>query len=222
MQQNILTALISKDFWQKLGHYVGLSGKPKRSAMTDFESLKKFIESRASHVSQTALYGYMKTRAGTRFPEMFEDPGMLMSINIAKWQVWMSCVSDLTVYLGALITQRSVHSAEDVSKMMGQLAEEIVAGTGSPEDAGDNFEEARQSYIQRVRDSLLDRIADDETAFSQSPAALVKWSPIADELKVRDVEIVENSMRFRWIEVRRSARELLDGDSIMSNYLSAD
>jgi len=55
---------------------------------------------------------------------------------------------------------------------------------------------------------------DNDSIFSQSPEALYYWSPIADELKTRDEEIVRNSVRFRWIEVRRSVREKLDIESI--------
>ena len=55
---------------------------------------------------------------------------------------------------------------------------------------------------------------DDETVFSASPEALYYWSPIADELKQRDETIVKNSIRFRWIEVRRLTRRVLDGEAL--------
>ena len=62
---------------------------------------------------------------------------------------------------------------------------------------------------------------DDDSIFSQSPEALYYWSPIADELKIRDEEIVRNSVRFRWIEVRRSARQLLNIGSILQSEADA-
>ena len=68
--------------------------------------------------------------------------------------------------------------------------------------------------MQRISscDWKLER--DDDTVFSQSPEALFYWSPIADELKERDETIVKNSIRFRWIEVRRSTRSMLDCDAL--------
>jgi len=98
-------------FWRLVKRYIGggfkgLLGRglgSRRRAVDTPTALGEFIHTRASHVAQTALYGYMKTRAGTRFPALFEDPAMLSSINIAKWHVWAACVSDLAVYSGALL-----------------------------------------------------------------------------------------------------------------------
>ena len=38
---------------------------------------------------------------------------------------------------------------------------------------------------------------------------------MVDELKQLDAEIVRNSVRFRWIEVRRDLREMLDAAAVM-------
>ena len=35
--------------------------------------LQNFVQERAAHVTQTTLYGYLKTRIGTRFRLMIED-----------------------------------------------------------------------------------------------------------------------------------------------------
>ena len=200
---------------------MGLGKGSRTSAMVDLATTRKFIETRASHVSQSTLYGYSKTRAGTQFPELFENPKMLESINIAKWQIWLACISDLTVYIGALISRDTGITNEKVQPLMQQIAQSVLGDIGVPEEAGVEFPAACARYAARIRNTDWEKIPDDETAFSASPDALVKWSPIADELKQRDEEIVENSIRFRWIEVRRSVRELLDAPSIVTNTSSA-
>ena len=58
--------------------------------------------------------------------------------------------------------------------------------------------------------------------FSASPEALFYWSPIADELKDLDEKIVRNSIRYRWIEVRRSLRKLLDCDALAQTLRAAE
>lgn len=217
MIKALKNALFSKSSWKSLGEYMGLGKGGKAAAMVDLPSTRKFIETRASHVSQSTLYGYLKTRAGTRFPELFENPQMLESINIAKWQIWLACISDLTIYIGGLIRRDTGLKNDKIRELMQQITTEVLEDIGIPEEAGVDFESSRNNYLKRIQDVDWGSISDDETAFSQSPDALVKWSPIADELKIRDEEIVENSMRFRWIEVRRSVRELLDSPSIVSN-----
>ena len=52
-------------------------------------------------------------------------------------------------------------------------------------------------------------------SFGTSPAALVRWAPIAPELKRHDEEIVENSVRFAWQEVRADLDRRLDAEAII-------
>ena len=44
------------------------------------KDLKNFIQERSAHVTQTTLYGYIKTRIGSRYAMMFEDDVFLKSI----------------------------------------------------------------------------------------------------------------------------------------------
>ena len=57
-----------------LGDYVGIGKNKINETIADRDSLAAFLGTRASHVAQTSLYGYLRTRAGTRFPELFENP----------------------------------------------------------------------------------------------------------------------------------------------------
>ncbi|MEO1848454.1 MAG: esterase, partial [Pseudomonadota bacterium] len=75
----------------------------KLEPIVNTDGLGEFIDTRSSLVAQTSLYGYIKTRAGTRFPDLFENEEFLRSINIAKWQIWAACVSDLAVFSGGLL-----------------------------------------------------------------------------------------------------------------------
>ena len=73
-----------------------LSDKFKKINST--EELQVFIQERSAHVTQTTLYGYIKTRIGSRYAMMFEDKKFSESINIAKWNIYVSCLSDCTAY----------------------------------------------------------------------------------------------------------------------------
>ena len=47
------------------------------------EDLKDFIQARSAHVTQTTLYGYLKTRMGHKFTLMVDDEIFSKSINLA-------------------------------------------------------------------------------------------------------------------------------------------
>ncbi len=194
---------------------MGLGKSRETAPLSDAESLGIFLQARASHIAQTALYGYLRTRAGTRYPELFKQPEMLLSINMAKWQVWLACLSDLTIYIGGLIAQRTHATSADISTVLSAIINTILTETGIPDGASTEFQETAESVRQRVANCDFSSIPDNDFAFVKSPEALFHWAPIADELKNRDQEIVENSVRFRWQEIRRSARKQLQAEAVM-------
>lgn len=206
---------VSRPRWRVLAEYLGLARRDRPGSIADREALAEFVRARASHVAQTALYGYLKARAGTRYPELFENEAFIDSINIAKWQVWLACASDLSVYAGGLLAARVPGALARVPAAMEQVVESILAGTGVPADAGEAFEADARAWRERVRDCDWTAVSDDEGPFTESPAALAHWAPVADVLKRHDVEIVENSVIFRWIEVRRALRAGLDARAVL-------
>lgn len=178
--------------------------------------LRAFLQTRASHIAQMTLYGYLRTRAGTRFPELFDNDEFVVSMNIAKWHVWLACLSDLAVHAGGLLRRNSGAAASDVGNLMQRLVEDLLRETGTPGEAGPEF----AAHAQRVRARLalcdFAQTGDEEAAFVESPAALVYWAPIVDDLKALDEEIVRNSIRFRWHEIRRDLGHNLDPVAVMS------
>jgi hypothetical protein len=205
-----------------LGDYVGIGKHVKSEAINDKDTLVRFLSTRSSHVAQTSLYGYLRTRAGTRFPEMFENPDILISINIAKWHIWLACVSDLSIFVGQCMHQSGTIDEADIRELLPAALRQVLDETGIPQDAGEDFTAAREKIIQRIATYDWKLASDDDTVFSQSPQALFYWSPIADELKQRDEGIVKNSIRFRWIEVRRSLRKLLNCDALAETLRAAE
>ena len=214
MLKTVPKALFSLSSWRVVGRYFGAGKKPGEDWIDTPAALGVFLHSRASHVSQTALYGYMKTRAGTSFPALFEDSAILESINIAKWHIWLACLSDLAVYSGVLLRRHSALPAVRIREMLGQVVAEVLAQNGTPVEAGVDFAAATRKLLERIADADLDA-PDDDSVFTESPAALVYWSPIADKLKNQDVEIIRNSVRFRWQEIRRNLRRQLRAEALL-------
>ena len=72
--------------------------------------------------------------------------------------------------------------------------------------------------MTRVVDQTRWRLVGDmEAAFTDSPASVVQWSPVIDKLKQLDEEIVRNSVRFHWQEVRRDFLRYFDAAAILQD-----
>ncbi len=213
--KSMLSLLLSRKSWRVLRDHLGIGKKKKVDKITNQATLAYFVNTRSSHVAQTSLYGYLRTRAGTRFPELFENPDILLSINMAKWHMWLACVTDLCVFFGRLLYQSGRLDSSDITILMSGVIDQILRETGSPDEAGDAFPPAVVKAEQRIHNCEWSKDFDDDDIFCDSPTALYYWAPIADELKSRDEIIVRNSVRFRWIEVRRSARALIDIEALV-------
>jgi len=198
-----------------LGEYFNIGRWRKQEPVTDGEALKTFLNTRASYVGQYSLYSYLRTRAGTRYPELFDDDVFVVSINIAKWHVWLACLSDLAVYAGGLLCRQAGADSDTVSKLMTQLVDEILDETGIPEEAGNEFAAHAGEVRKRIANCNWANVTDDEGPFTASPDALIKWAPVVEDLKELDEEIVRNSIRFRWQKVRRDLREALDSAAVL-------
>jgi len=175
----------------------------KFSRINSIEELQAFIQERSAHVSQTTLYGYIKTRIGSRYVMMFEDPIFSNSINIAKWNIYVSALSDCTIYtFSYLIDQKNLKNNNAKDIFFSIVENEKKNGLE------DNLvEKSKIEFASRIQNINWNNFHK-EKPFYNSGMALYNWSPIADNLKVLDKEIVLNSIKLKWNLVENEFKEL--------------
>ena len=167
------------------------------------EDLRSFIQERSAHVTQTTLYGYIKTRIGSRYAMMFEDDVFLKSINLAKWNIYMSALTDCTFYVFSyLIDKKNLKQNDSLEIFIRILESERNNGLENK-----LFEDTKFEFNQRSKD--IDwKTYHQEHPFKNSGLSLFKWSPIAENLKVFDKEIVLNSIKLKWNLVENDFKNL--------------
>ncbi len=89
-------------------------------------------------------------------------------------------------------------------------------------EAGEVRAEIVERFEARIKQTHWANAAIGENAFTFSPKALLDSAPIADELKAQDAEIVTNSIRFRWRDVREQLRKRIDRDAICAEWRAAE
>ena len=70
---------------------------PKKK-IKDLDDLENFIQTKSALVTQVTLYGYLKTRMGTRYVLHFENDKFMDSVNLAKWNIYSVAIQDLTLF----------------------------------------------------------------------------------------------------------------------------
>ena len=155
--------------------------------------LQKFIQQRSAHVTQTTLYGYLKTRIGVKYTAMVEDEVFSKSINIAKWNIYMVAIADCTFYVFSYLMAEKNLKENDCKEIYLDIIEKEKANGLSEEI----YLKAKQEFLNRNEKINFQKHYLDNP-FYESCLALYEWAPIADELKNLDKEIVLNSMRLKW------------------------
>ncbi len=167
------------------------------------KDLQNFIQERAAHVTQTTLYGYLKTRMGHKYTVMVTDDIFSKSINVAKWNIYVIAISDLTFYVFSYLIDKKDLNNNNASEVFQNIINgELNNGLDEKifNNAVDKFK-LKSNKINWKKYYLDD-------PFKDSGIALYEWSPIADELKILDREIVLNSIKLKWNLVENEFKEL--------------
>jgi hypothetical protein len=180
-------------------------------------ALQDFVVTRATYLAQKTLYGYVKTRMGIRYPAMFEDKNIVASLNIAKLHVFAACLSDLTVYaVATALHGRPVgnDTRQDMARRCYAAGlRETVAGAPAEFPAQDCIDE----FDRRLAETDWQRGALQPENFTRSPRALMRWAPIADKMKNFDSEIIENSVKYAWRDIREQFNKRLDAGAVSAD-----
>ena len=178
---------------------------PKKK-IKNIKELSEFIQKKSSWVSQVTLYGYLKTRMGTKYVLMFDDEIFLSSINKAKWNIYVVALQDLTLYTISYLNV--FHNYNDTSKAK-EIYDEIIVNeikNGMPEELASRGREKFQERLIKIDWKKYYN----SWPFNESALALYEWSPVAQELKNLDRKIVLNSMILKWENIQKEFIKLIN------------
>ena len=178
---------------------------PKKK-INNLDELEEFIQTKSAWVTQVTLYGYLKTRMGTRYVLHFENDKFMGSVNLAKWNMYSVALQDLTFFtfsnLKVNFNYQEMKNAEEIffkildDEITNKMPEEII-------------EEAKKNFKKRLQNIDWDTYFNN-LPFNQSALSLYEWAPIADNLKTLDRKIVLNSVILKWDVVKKEFNERVE------------
>ena len=175
---------------------------PKKN-LSSLDDLEDFIQSKSAWVTQVTLYGYLKTRMGTRYVLHFENDVFMKSVNLAKWNIYAVALQDLTLLPFSYL--RSNFNYQDINKAK-EIFLKILDDETTNKMPLDIIEEAKKNFDERLQKINWD-IYFKDLPFNPSALSLYKWAPIAEELKTLDRKIVLNSVILKWDIVKKEFEE---------------
>ena len=177
---------------------------PKKK-INNLDELEEFIQTKSAWVTQVTLYGYLKTRMGTRYVLHFENDKFMGSVNLAKWNMYAVALQDLIFFIFSNLKVNFNYQDMNNAK---EIFFKILDDETLNKMPLDLIEETKKNFNERLRNIKWDNYCND-FPFNPSALSLFKWAPIADELKTLDRKIVLNSMILKWDVVKKEFKERL-------------
>tara|TARA_B100000925_G_scaffold245589_1_gene195621 strand:- start:331 stop:954 length:624 start_codon:yes stop_codon:yes gene_type:complete len=178
---------------------------PKKK-IKDFNDLENFIKTKSAWVTQVTLYGYLKTRMGTRYVLHFENDTFMSSVNLAKWNIYSVALQDLIFFsFSYLKVNFNYYEIEKIKEIFLKILDEEKSNN-MPSDI---IDQAKKNFFERL--TKIDwNIYYNDIPFNESALSLYKWAPISDELKELDRKIVLNSVILKWDVVKKEFNERIE------------
>ena len=174
-----------------------------KTKISNLDELEDFIQSKSAWVTQVTLYGYLKTRMGTRYVLHFENDEFMASVNLAKWNIYAVALQDLTFFTFSYLKNNSNYQEVDKAK---EIFLKILDDETTNKMPLDIIEQAKKNFNDRLENINWNNYCND-LPFNPSALSLYKWAPIADELKNLDRKIVLNSVILKWDIVKKEFNE---------------
>ena len=186
----------------------------RQNRIDEIESLRSFVSSRSSYIAQVSLYGYLKARAGSRYVSLVKDPLFASSIKTARNHIFFACLIDLTLHVLKTIHKRQQMNFHNFDPLARQFF--IQTLEKAPEEVFESLEREKVllEFENHLRRNSCIETNDSHESFSLSRHALLKWAPVVDEFKIKDEEIVSNSINFKWLRVCQEFEKLMDFKNI--------
>lgn len=202
------------ELFSALRHKLGFAPRP---VLNSLSALSDFTERQSAYVSQVTLFGYIKTRAGTSWPKLFEDDTYLVSLRTARSHFFSACVADLALFFAARMFTGARLSATQAEKLAIYLAETVLLQHHYEDIDPTAFDAVIKRTRQRAAVMAWEEAATTALAFESSADAFMRWAPVTDEFKALDEEIMRNSLHLRWIGIRRDVKETLNVQDVLAD-----
>ena len=171
---------------------------PKKK-LANLDDLEDFIQTKSAWVSQVTLYGYLKTRMGTRYVLHFENDEFMKSVNLAKWNIYAVSLQDLIFYTFSYLKSNMNYQEVDKAK---EIFSKILDDETANKMPLNIIDDAKKNFEDRFKNIDWNNHCNN-LPFNPSALSLYKWAPIADELKELDRKIVLNSVILKWDVVKK-------------------
>ncbi len=195
---------------------LGESLRPR--AIDSPEALTAFLQTRSAYIAQTTLYGYLKVRMGTQYRSFFEDEVFSQTMRTSATRIFVSCLSDLTVFAVARIGKEASLSDREILSLAHYCFSHALAQAHEEGAPGYLPPDAESRFSARLEETHWPTAAVSREIFRGSEQALLRYAPVVPAYKEEDETMVQNSIRFKWRDIREQFTKRCKTRSITESW----
>jgi hypothetical protein len=155
---------------------------------------------------------------GTDFRRHFEDEVFAKEIRKASLRLFCSCLHDLIVF-------STFHISKDVDPNSDNFHKKICFQI---------FEDTRKKYFQFEKNEFIEGLFEElyrdlskfnfgsfdvyKFNFSKSVESAVRFSPVIDDFKKTDGNMIKNSISMRFFEVKREISKKFENEKLLEYF----
>lgn len=168
----------------------------RRAPIRTAEDFRAFLEGEAAHVTQSAVYDYLRARAGRFAPQLFREAPFLEALEVTRWEAFPAVLADLGVIaLGELRRQGADPTA--LSQRLTELYRATLARHPAPAHRAEGWAGYDTDLARRLAASCAAPVQTPDVVAGHSGTVIFKNLPLHPDVRRLDEEMVVNNVRFR-------------------------
>jgi len=148
----VLISLFKRFILEKISTFEIFQGK---NSLSNLNNVIEFVNKNASFVSQVTLYPYIKTRAGTQHPKLFENQKFLTSLRISRWYIFMACVNDMSIFISHLCSKEQNYNKKFSLKLASLISSEVFKKIEQTDIDDEEFKKSIKFLIRYYKILIL-------------------------------------------------------------------
>lgn len=185
------------------------------------EGFRAFLEAEAAHVSQSAVYDYLRARAGRFAPQLFREEPFLAALERTRWEAFPAVLADLSVIaLGEL--RREGGDPAILAHRLTELYRATLARYPAPPHRADGWHGCDTALADRLVASAVTPARAPDAVAGHSGAIIFEALPLHPDIRRLDEEMVVNNVRFRVLRSWETLKARVDLRGLAADLASVE
>lgn len=192
----------------------------RRQLIRTAEDLRAFLEGEAAHVAQSAVYDYLRARAGRFAPQLFREAPFLQALEVTRWEAFAAVLLDVAVIALTELRPHVTDSAA-LAERLTDLCRATLGRHPAPAHRTDGWNSYDVELAQRLAAACASPRQTPDAIAGHSGATIFKHLPLHPDVRRLDEEMVVNNVRFRILRSWETFKERVDLPEVAADLMTS-